>query len=115
MKYKFEMVIDGIARWIDAEIYPGMNDIQELVARMFVGRVIENEASIKKYLESNGIIRTFGVIDNEGMVDVDSLVADLKREIGRKGKITVSIPMFGKMTFNPDDADKLYEYIVERK
>jgi hypothetical protein len=107
MKYTFEKVIDGLARWIDDEIFPKMNDVQELIARMFIGRVVENTENIKKSFVENGIIRTFGVVDSDGMVDVDALVADLKREIARKGKIVIHIPMFGKITFVPEDIDGL--------
>ena len=113
MTYKFEKVIDGIARYINAEIYTGMNDLQEMLARIAVGRVINNEKAIKESLMNNGIIRTFGLIDNDGMVDVEGLRGELKREIERKGKISISIPMFGKLTFTPDDVDVLCRYITE--
>ena len=112
MKYEFEKVIDGLSRYIDNEIYSGMNDYQEFLARLFVGRIIGNEHKVKESLINNGFIRTFGIIDSDGMVDIDSLAQDLKREIGRKEKITFSIPMFGKMTFHPTDVDVLYRTIT---
>jgi hypothetical protein len=111
MRYKLETVIDGIAKYIDREIYTGMNDIQELMARVVVGRMIDNTEAIKEALVSNGIIRTFGIIDSEGMVDVDSLARDVKREIERKGKLVITLPMFGKMTFMPEDVDAIYRCI----
>ena len=111
MKYKLETVIDGIAKYIDREIYSGMNDIQELMARVVVGRMIDNTEAIKEALVSNGIIRTFGIIDSEGMVDVDSLARDVKKEIERKGKLVITLPMFGKMTFMPEDVDAIYRCI----
>lgn len=111
MKYKLETVIDGIAKYIDREIYTGMNDIQELMARVVVGRMIDNTEAIKEALVSNGIIRTFGIIDSEGMVDVDSLARDVKKEIERKGKLVITLPMFGKMTFMPEDVDAIYRCI----
>lgn len=107
MNYKLETVIDGIARYIDREIYTGMNDLQELVARIAVGRMIDNTEAIREALVNNGIIRTFGIIDAEGMVDLDTLARDVKKEIERKGKLVVTIPMFGKMTFTPDDVDAI--------
>lgn len=111
MKYKYENVIDGIIRYIDREIYSGMNDFQEIVARIAIGRVIDNRESIKSALMNNGIIRTFGIIDSDGFVDIDRLSEELKREIERKGKLTISVPMFGKLTFNPNDVDILRQYI----
>jgi hypothetical protein len=112
MLYKFERVLDGVGRYINNEIYSGMNDLQEVVARVLVGRILGNEESIKNALINNGIVRTFGIIDSDGMIDVESITEDLKSEIERKGKLVVSIPMFGKMSFVPDDVDTLYKYII---
>lgn len=109
----FEKVLDGIARYIDKEIYTGMNDWQEVMARIAVSRVFDNREHLKNRLVNNGVIRTFGVIDEEGMVDVDGLAADLKKQIEQKGKITVSLPMFGKLTFKAEDVDNLYRTIKE--
>ena len=112
MKYEFEKVIDGMSKYINDEIYAGMNDLQEFAARVMVGRIISNQENVKNSLINNGFIRTFGIIDEEGMVDVDSLATDIKREVGRKEKITLNIPMFGKMTFKPSDVDVLYKTIT---
>lgn len=111
-KYEFERVIDGLVQYINDELYSGMNDIQEFAARVLVGRVINNQEHIKETLVNNGFIRTFGVIDSDGMVDVVGITNDIKREIGRKEKITFDIPMFGKMTFRPSDVDALYRTIT---
>ena len=112
MKYKFEKVVEGLSKWIGDEVYMKMNDLQEIVARMFIGRVVTNESKIKDALVNNGIIRSFGFIDGDGMVDVDELFAELKREIERKGRLVINIPMIGKLTFVPGDVDNLYNYIV---
>ena len=112
MKYTFEKVIDGISKYIDNEIYSGMNDLQEFAARVFIGRFISNEESFKNSLINNGFIRTFGIIDSDGMVDVDALMKDIKRELSRKEKLSISIPMFGTMTFVPSDVDAVYKTIT---
>lgn len=112
MTYKFESVVDGLYRYIDHEIMTNMNDLQEIVARIAIGRVAENQEKIKQSLMSNGVIRSFGIMDSEGFVDVDSLARDLKREIDRKGKVSVSIPMIGRLTFNGQDIDTIKQYIT---
>ena len=109
----FEKVLDGIAKYIDREIYAGMNDWQEVLARIAVGRVFENREQLKNRLVNSGVIRTFGVISEDGMVDVDGLASDLKKQIEQKGKITVSLPMFGKLTFKAEDVEKLHRTIME--
>ena len=112
MKYTIEKVIDGITRYMDKEIYSGMNDLQEFAARVLVGRVIGNEDNIKEMIINNGYLKTFGIIESDGMIDVKSLACDIKRELERKESVSISLPMFGKWTFRPDDVDVLYRSIT---
>ncbi len=113
MKVEFEKVISGLSRYINNNnLYENMNDWQELIARMAVGRIMTNEENIKKSLVDNPFIRTFDIMDASGMVDVDSLASDLKREISRKEKLTLSVPIIGKLTFTPADVDCLRQCIM---
>lgn len=90
-----------------------MNDWQEFLARITVGRVFENKETVKTAIVNNGFIRTFGIVDEDGNVDIERLASDMKREIQRKEKLTVSIPLFGTITFHPEDVDSLYNMIME--
>lgn len=112
MKCEFEKVVDGLAQYINSELYSGMNDVQEFAARVLIGRVINNQEQIKHNLVNNGFIRTFGVIDGEGMVDIEGISNDIKREISRKDKITFNVPMFGTLTFRASDVDVMYHTIT---
>ena len=51
-------------------------------------------------------------MDSEGNVDLEPIMRDLKREIDRKGKLSVEIPMFGKMSFTAADVDEIYREIT---
>jgi hypothetical protein len=109
----FDRVISGIIKYLDREIYIGMNDWQEMLARIAVSRVIGNKDHLKEMIVSNPFVRTFNIIDEDGIVDVDGLMRDLKEQIAQKGKIEISIPMFGKFVFNSSDVDKLHKTIME--
>jgi hypothetical protein len=109
---EFNRVIDGLARYMNNNIYANMNDWQEVLARIAVGRIIGNPEMLKQSLQENGIVKTFAVMDSEGNVDLEPIMRDLKREIERKGKLTINIPMFGKMTFVPQDVDEIYREIT---
>lgn len=109
---EFNRVIDGLARYMNNNLFANMNDWQEVVARVAVGRIIGNPESLKQSLMANGIVRTFAVMDSEGNVDLEPIMRDLKREIDRKGKLTVEIPMFGKMSFVASDIDDIYREIT---
>ena len=112
MKCEFEKVIEGVAQYINSNLYARMNDWQEFIARVFIGRFFENSEAMKEKLINNGFIRTFGVIDAEGIVEVAQLAKDMKREVVRKGQLSFDIPMFGKMTFAPDDVNELFRTIT---
>ena len=112
MKYEFNKVIDGILSYMDAEIYSGMNDWQDFIARTFVGRIVDNQDQIKHTLINNGFFRTLNIIDSEGMVDVDSLLNDIKTEMQKREKLSFNIPMFGKITFKASDVDVLHRHIT---
>ena len=111
----FEHVLDGANRFIDKEIFSGLNELQEFAARLVVGRFNQNAASIKTALINNGFVRTMCVIDSDGMVDIESLLRDAKAELERRGTLTVNIPLIGKLTFCPADVDTLSGYITGGK
>ena len=114
MKYEFNQVVDGLVKYINKYILPGMNQLQDFGARVMIGRFISNSENVKTMLINNGFIRTFGIIDAEG-VEVEALLTDIKKEIARQGKISFDVPLFGKMTFEPGDVDVLYQIITEKE
>lgn len=89
-----------------------MNSLQEIGARLIVGRVIGNPEVLKQNLINNGFVKTLAIMDSEGNVDLEPIMKDLKREIEKKGKLVIEIPMFGKMTFVPADIDDIYREIT---
>ena len=112
MKIEFSKILDGIARYIDKEIYPGMNDWQELVVRVAVGRILTGKEALQANILNNPIIRSFVLIDDSGMVEIDTLLADVKRELAKKGSVQVAIPLLGNLKFVEGDIDRLRSYIL---
>lgn len=110
--YEFEKVIDGLTRYIDSELCPRMNDVQDFMVRVVLGEVIESQNAIKETLIKNGFLKTFNVIDSDGMVDIERILNAVKRELSKKEKLRISIPGIGKLTFHPSDTDTLYRMIA---
>ena len=46
-------------------------------------------------------------------INIDELRNELRELISQKGKIEISVPMFGKYGFKAEDVDRLYAYIAE--
>lgn len=108
---KFDRVLNGIAKYMDREIYSGMNDWQEVAARMVVARVLNNP-NLETTLMNNPYIKTFAIADENGNIDIDSLYRDLRTVVQNKGKVEVNLPLFGKFTFTEGDVDCLYNCIM---
>lgn len=107
----FDAVIQGIIRYLDAEIYKGMSDWQEMAARIAVSRILGNKDTLRSSIVNNTFLQTFGMVSPDGMIDVDGLARDIKQQISAKGKLEVSIPIFGRFTFYDADVDHLVDYI----
>ena len=108
----FNQVLDGLTRYLNKNFYANLNDWQEIVARLAIGRITENAETLKQSLQANPFVRTFAIFDSEGNMELEPIMKDLKREIERKGKLTVEIPMFGKISFLPQDIDEIYREIT---
>jgi hypothetical protein len=105
-----ERVLNGVARYLDREIYAGMNDWQEILARIAVSRILDNKAI--ENMMNNPYLKTFAIADADGNIDIDGLYRDLKRLVQAKGKVEIQLPIFGKFTFTESDVDCLYSNIV---
>ena len=110
---EFDRAINGVIRYLNANIFTRMNDWQEMLARIAVSRIIGDTNTLKATLSGNPFVRTFGVINESGMVDIDGLMRDIKTQIEAKGKLSFALPMFGNFTFYPSDVDELHRFITE--
>lgn len=107
----FEKVLNGIKKYIDKEIFASMTDWQKVIAGIALSRITGNSEKFKNILMSNPVARAMAIIDDEGNVDVDGLMNDIRDQIRTKGKIEFSVPLFGNFKFTESDVDKLHSTI----
>lgn len=107
----FDRVLNGIMKYMDREIFSSMNDWQEMFARIAVSRLLGNSEQLKNTIMSNTYLRTFAIVDENGNVDVDGLYRDIKEQMRAKGKLEITLPMFGTYKFSESDVDRLYSCI----
>jgi hypothetical protein len=108
---EFNKVLNGIAKYLSKEVLSNMNSWQSALSRVAVARIINNSGNIHKMLTENAFIKTFGVFDDSGNVDIDGLISDLKTAIREKGYIEFELPLFGTFKFVESDVDKMHSYI----
>lgn len=107
----FETVFNGIVKFLDREAYANFTDWQKLLARVAMSRVIGGKDNIKNMLMHNNFVKTLAIMDEEGMVDAEHILGEIKTHLTEMGKVEIEIPMFGKFKFVPGDVDKLQAII----
>lgn len=110
---EFERVLAGLVRYINAVIMPTMNDVQRMVARVFLSRVMRSAKEIRGSLAGNYFIKTFGFMSEDGRVDVEGLAEDIRRVFAENPVLEVSIPMYGVLRFKVEDIDEIKRYVME--
>jgi hypothetical protein len=109
----FDRVVDGIVRYLNREILKGMNQWQDMMARVAMSRILANRKALREALINTPFLQTISIIDSRGIVDVEGLANDLKAQIRERGKLTITLPLFGNFTFVESDVDELYRAIME--
>lgn len=103
----------GIANYLDNEFMPKLqsNSIEKVIVGTMMSLAIKKSETIVAGYKDNKLVQMLGIMDEKGDIDVDTLVAELKKNISKEG-VKVEVPVLGTVTFNKDDVDKLYDYIM---
>lgn len=107
---ELEKVLSGLERYIDNEIYPGMNENQQTIYLLAIGALKENAMDV---LAGNTLLRSMLSVNKAGEVDVDRLHKLLQVSVRKQGKLAITIPLFGKMTFDESDINSIIRAIKE--
>lgn len=112
---EFEKVIAGIVKYLNKNIFPGLNDWQTVLARSAVARFLRYTDRVKGLLLTSKYLQTFDVIDSHGNVDVDGAIADIKEQMKclPDGRARIQLPLLGKYTICAADIDELHRIIKE--
>lgn len=102
----------GIARYIDREVIAHLPQVgfQRIILGTGAALVAKRTSVIIDAL-AGGFFGTLGVIDKDGMVDIDLLRDAVKEAIGDK-PFKIDIPMVGEMCFHAADIDVIHSYIT---
>ena len=105
-------IINGVVKYIDAEILSKINGWQKWVLGAGAGIAVGRAGQIFNTIANHPMVKMLGVVDEQGMVDIDMLHKEFAKQAA-KGPVTFDVPMLGAMTINQNDVEKLYHYIKE--
>ena len=108
-------LIPALSKFIDENIlshYPPTSMKRILMAGGISLYMKQNEGIVDT-IANNPLFAGLGVVTNDGMVDIDTLLNTLKSEINKVGYMRLSLPVIGDIDFTADDVDALYRDIIQ--
>ena len=108
----YNQVVNGMTKYIDQEIINKIQGWQRWALGAGAGIMMTKGANIFNTLKANPIIKMLDVIDENDMIDIETIYAELRKQ-AEKGSATFEAPMIGTITLTKDDVDKLYRLIKE--
>lgn len=103
----------GIARYIDREVLPRLpqSGIQKVVIGAFAAMLSKRIGVMVDELSKNKFAGMLGIVNSDGLIDIDLLRDSLKQSMGDEPLI-IEIPLVGEMIFRSGDIDVIHSYAV---
>ena len=108
----YNQVVNGMTKYIDQEIINKIQGLPKWGLGAVSGIVLSKGANIFNTLKANPIIKMLEVIDENDMIDIDTIYTELRKQ-AEKGAAVINTPLIGTITLTKDDVDKLYHLIKE--
>lgn len=111
MKVSAEQIINGMTQYVDGEVIAKLPTMGKWVLGASIGVATHKINDIVHNLNDNTIVKMMGIVDDDGMYDLDIVADNLKHSAQKYGKMIIEVPLIGKLSFNDSDIDNLKMYI----
>lgn len=111
MYYNADKVMNGLVMFVDAEIINKLPTAGKWLLGSGIAIATSKANEIAKFISENTIAMSMGIVDESGNFDVDLILDNMKKSANKYGKMSIQIPVIGKMTFSESDIDLLKSYI----
>lgn len=111
MKYSADSLVRGLMDYADAEIMGKLPTSGKWVVGTAIGLANNKVTDVIEALRTNTIAHMLGIMDEDGMVDVDALIDAMKSSADKYGKLVVEVPLIGRLSFSSDDINNLRNFI----
>lgn len=111
---KIQQVEQGLALYIDNEIFPQLADetqVKKYGVSVISACAIKLLSNTIKKAEDNAFINMLGIIDGDN-VEIEMLLDIMKEKMPEEG-FKAKIPIIGNVAFNKNDIDLLRDYIIK--
>jgi hypothetical protein len=101
----------GANAYVNNEIISRMAGWQKWVAGAAVAVATARAEDIFAKLKDHPVVTALGVVDADGMIDIDVLHRAFAEQARTSGPISIDIPAFGTIAINAEDVDNMARYI----
>lgn len=106
-----EQFINGVLAYVDNEVINNLPTAGKWGIGAIVVLATSKINSIFEQLVSNPMIKSIGIVTDDGLIDNDSLSNALKFSSNKYGTLEIVVPVLGILSFTSDDVTKLNTYI----
>lgn len=106
MKISLAKAEDCIVSYVNREICPKLIDWRKWVIPVVIGSYMPTLE--KMFFDNRDTLLGTGFVDNENMIDIDSLYDRFHKVAEENGEIRQQLPMLGEVTFSVNDIEALY-------
>ena len=108
-------LIPGFSKFIDENIlaHYAPTSMKRILMAGAVSLYIKNNEGIVDTITNNPLFTGLGVVQENGMIDLDTIRDVLKGEINKAGFTRLSFPFIGDIDFTTEDVDALYRHITQ--
>lgn len=111
MKLTQEQVLNGLVQYVDHEVISNLPTAGKWILGTGIGIAMSKANDIVYELKDNTIIKAMGIVDEAGMFDEELIIKNMKESARRYGKMEISVPMIGRLSFDESDIDLLKNYL----
>ena len=108
---KVDKAIHGFSKYVEKYVLPTMDNGQRIAIRTFLAVAKLKPDVLMKRLTDIPAISLLIEVDDNGEIDVESILHGLKEAIRHEGLWKIETNMIGKMTFAEADVDELLRYL----
>lgn len=108
-----DKIEQGVANYLDSELMPQLqnNGFEKIIIGTVASLLIRKTGTIIEGYKDNKLVKMLGIMDDNGNVDVDTLMEEVKKNMPKEG-VKIDVPVIGMLTFHKEDVDKLYDYVM---
>lgn len=107
----FEQLEIGIISFIKDEMIAKVTGAKKWALGLLTVNLAGNLEAIYAKYKDHPAVQILGIVSEDGMVDADKLLRDLKAVAQEYGPISENLPLVGSTEFSAEDIDLLHKHV----